>query len=61
MWMLTAWTLEESLKITNINPLPRFNKAREIFSSITPVLSILLTTAATSGCVERADSKESLT
>ena len=49
---------EESLNITNIDSLVRFNKTREIFSSVTRVLSILLTTAATSVSVERVDSKE---
>ena len=49
---------EESLKITNINLLVRFNKTREIFSSVTRVLRILLTTAATSASVERVNSKE---
>ena len=36
----------------------RFNKAREIISSVTRVLSILLTTAATTASVERVNSKE---
>ena len=49
---------EESLNITNINLLVRFNKTREIFPSVTQVLSIFLTTAATSANVERASSKE---
>ena len=49
---------EESLKIANINLLVRFTKAREIFPSVTRVLSILLTTAATSASVERVNSKE---
>ena len=49
---------EESLNITNINLLVRFNKTREIFPSVTQVLSIFLTTAATSASVERASSKE---
>ena len=49
---------EESLNITNINLLVRFNKTREIFPSVTRVLSILLTTAATSANVERVNSKE---
>ena len=44
---------EESLNITNINLLVRFNKTREIFPSVTRVLSIFLTTAATSASVER--------
>ena len=48
---------EESLNITNINPLIRFNKTREKFPSVTRVLSILLTTAATSASVERVNSK----
>ena len=47
---------EESLKITNINLLVRFNKTREIFPSVTRVLSIFLT--ATSANVERVNSKE---
>ena len=49
---------EESLSITNINLLNRFNKTREIFPMVTRVLSILLTTAATSVSVERVNSKE---
>ena len=49
---------EESLNITNINLLVRFNKTREIFPSVTRVLSILLTTAATSASVERVNSIE---
>ena len=50
--------VEESLNITNINLLVRFNKTREIFPSVTRVLSIFLTTAATSASVERVNSKE---
>ena len=46
------------MNITNINLLNRFNKTREIFPSVTRVLSILLTTAATSASVERVNSKE---
>ena len=46
---------EESLNITNINGLVRFNKTREIFPS---VLSIFLTPAATSASVERVNYKE---
>ena len=38
--------------------LNRFNKTREIFPSVTRVLSILLTTVATSANVERVNSKE---
>ena len=45
------------MNITNINFLVRFNKIREIFPSVTRVLSIL-TTAATSASVERVNSKE---
>ena len=48
---------EEFLNIANINLLVRFNKVREIFPSVTRVLSIL-TTAATSASVERVNSKE---
>ena len=49
---------EESLNITNINLLYRFHETREIFPIVTRVLSILLTTAATSASVERVNSKE---
>ena len=49
---------EEPLNITNINLLIRFNKTREIFTSVTRVLSILLTTGATTAIAERVDSKE---
>ena len=49
---------EESLNIANINLLVRFNERREVFPSVTQVLSILLTTAATSASVERTNSKE---
>ena len=52
------WMEEESLNIANINLLVRFNKTREIFPSVTRVLSIFLTTAATSASVERVNSKE---
>ena len=38
-----------------MNPLVRFNKTREIFSSFTRVLRILLTTTANSGSVGRAN------
>ena len=37
-----------SLNITNMNKLIRFNKTREIFPSVTLVLSIFLTTSAIS-------------
>ena len=53
----TEWG-KESLNITNINLLNRCNKKREIFASVTRVLSILLTTAATSASVERVNSNE---
>ena len=49
---------EESLNITNINLLVRFNKTPELFPSVTRVLSIFLTTAATSASAERVNSKE---
>ena len=49
---------EESLNITNINLLVRSNKTREIFPSTTRVLSISLTTAATSASVERVNYEE---
>ena len=48
---------DESLNFTYINLLIRFNKIREIFPSATQVLSILLTTSATSASVKRANSK----
>ena len=51
---------EESLNIANINLLVRFNKTREIFPSVTRVLSIFLTTAATSASVEKVNSNEHL-
>ena len=40
------------------NLLVKFIKTREIFPRVTLVLSILLTTAATSASVERVSSKE---
>ena len=49
---------EESLYITNINVLVRSNKIREIFPSVTRVLSIFLTTAASSASAERVNYKE---
>ena len=49
---------EESLNTTNINLLVRFNKTQEIFPSVTRVLSIFRTRAATSASVERVNSKE---
>ena len=53
-WMLTAWTLD----ITNLNLLIRFTKSREIFPSVTRVLSILQTTTATRASVEREKIKK---
>ena len=44
--------------MTLTNLLNSFNKTREIFPSVTQVLTILLTTAATSASVERVDSQE---
>ena len=51
---------EEPLNIAKLDliKLVRFNKTREIFPSVTRVLSILLTTAASSASVERVNSKE---
>ena len=49
---------EKSLNITNINLLNRFNKTRKIFPSVTQVLNIFLTAAATSASVERVNFKE---
>ena len=49
-----------SLNITNINLLIRFNKTREIFPSVTRVLSILPTTSAISASVEKKSFKGSL-
>ena len=51
---------EESFNIININLLVRFNKKGEIFPSVTRVLSIFLTTAATSASVEKVNSNERL-
>ena len=48
----------ESLNITNIDLLIRFNKTRELFASAIRVLSILLTAAATSANLGRLISKE---
>ena len=49
---------KELLNIANINLLVRFNKTQKIFSKVTRVLSIFLTTAATSASVEKVNSKE---
>ena len=46
------------MNIVNINLLVRLNRPRETFLSVTRVLSILLTTAATSASAERVSSKE---
>ena len=56
--MLEHWEGEEFLSITNINYLIRFNKTPEIFRSVSQVLSILLTTEATSAILGRANSKK---
>ena len=58
---ITIEKKEKSLNITNINFLVRFNKTREIFFSVTRVLSIFLTKAATSASAERVNSKERVT
>ena len=51
-----AWILgEKSLIITNMDLLIRFNKTRKIFSSITRVLGILLSTSATTASADRAN------
>ena len=47
---------EESLNITNL--LVRLSKTRQIFPSLTRVLSVFLTTAATSASAERVNYKE---
>ena len=49
--------VEQSLNITNINLLVRFNKTREKFPSVTRVLIIFLTTVGTSASVEIVNSK----
>ena len=54
--------VEESLNITNINLLVRFNKTREIlFPGVTQFLGIFLTAAAPNASVERVNSKEHVT
>ena len=45
------------LNITDMNFLIRFNSTREIFLSVTQILSILLTTSAISTSVERTNFK----
>ena len=63
--MLSAWTLggDGSLWtlqiVLIINLLIKFNKTRQIFLSVTGVLSILLTTAATYSTLERVNTSES--
>ena len=52
-YLREQWEGIGSLNITNINLLIRFNKTREIFPSVTRVLSILLKTVATGVSVER--------
>ena len=48
---------KESLNITNINLLIRFNKARKIFHSVTRVLSIFRSILGTIASVERLNFK----
>ena len=55
--MFEHWDGEESLNITDVNLLIGFNMTPEIFRSVSQVLSILQTTAATT-IVGRANSKE---
>ena len=55
--MLTVNIGGRSLNVTNMNLLIRSNKTREIFPSVTRVLSILLTTSAISASVERENCK----
>ena len=43
--------------MTNMNLLFRFNKIRDLFPSVTRVLSILLTKSATGASVDRANFK----
>ena len=45
------------MNVKNVNLLIRFDKTQDIFYSVTQVLSIFLTTAATSANAERAYSK----
>ena len=56
--MREHWEGERFFEHTNIDILNRFNKTREIFPSVTRILSILLAAAATSASVERVNSKE---
>ena len=49
---------EESLTITNTNCLIRFDKKREIFPSVTRVLSKFPTTTVTRASIEKESSKE---
>ena len=48
------------MNFTNTDLLIRLNKTLEIFRNVSQVLSILLTTAATSVIVGRVNSKERL-
>ena len=52
--MLTAWTLN----MANMNILIRFTKTREIFPSVTQILSISLIASATRASVEREKFKK---
>ena len=62
IWMLSAGTLRRRRILSTLQILlVRFNKSQEIFPSVTRVLSILLTAAATSASVERVNSKERVT
>ena len=57
---VNIWREAEPLNIANTNLLVRFNKIREIFPSVTRVLSIIQTTAASTRNVERVNYKERL-
>ena len=46
-----------TLNITSMNLLIRFNKTREVFPSVTRVLSLLLTKSAIRASVERGNFK----
>ena len=56
--MLTAWTLRGDRSLWGLQILIFKIKSRETFPSATQVLSILLTTAATTPSAERRNSKE---
>ena len=53
--MREHWEGERFFEHTNIDILNRFNKTREIFPSVTRILSILLAAAATSASVEERE------